>query len=78
LKGTRVLRIFQPGIKEKKLEIGSDNSRERADAMPSDFKIRCQTLACRNKRIYLQKVITKEADLPALCAMAEDPMNYHQ
>jgi hypothetical protein len=40
LKGTRVLGIFQHGIKEKR-EIGSDNLRERADAMPSDFKIKC-------------------------------------
>jgi hypothetical protein len=58
------------------LEIGFGNSGKEADAVPSDFR-RLDFLD-RNKRIYLQKGDYKEADLPALCATAEDPMNYHQ
>jgi hypothetical protein len=32
--------------KKEKQEIGADNSRERADAMPSDFKINFRILVC--------------------------------
>jgi hypothetical protein len=31
-----------------------------------------------NKGSIYKRVVTKEADLPALRAMAEDPMSYHQ
>jgi hypothetical protein len=47
--------------------------------MPSGFRrLDFQTLARGNKRVHLQEIITKEADLPALRTMAEDPTNYLQ
>jgi hypothetical protein len=32
----------------------------------------------RSKRVHLQEIMAKEADLPATRTTVEDPMNYHQ
>jgi hypothetical protein len=42
------------------------------------LRLKVKDWLAENKGFIYKKVITKEVDLPALRAMAEDPMNYHQ
>jgi hypothetical protein len=48
-KGTRVLEIFSTWDKRENSGLESDNPMGKTGAMPSDFKIKSQRLACRNK-----------------------------
>jgi hypothetical protein len=78
---TRSFERYASSWDEEKFEIGFSDSGKEADAMPSDFRrldFFFEKKLDRNKGFIYKRVTTKEADLPALCAMAEDPMNYHQ
>jgi hypothetical protein len=75
LKGTRVLEI------QYKKSLGLDR------AIQGERLMRCHRtlgdwiyryLLAEIEGFIYKKLLQKEADLPALRTMAEDPMNYHQ